>query len=282
MSAAGAPVLRDATGRVHRRADAPVRIVSLVPSLTELVFTLGLGEHVVGRTGFCVHPQPAVRAVPKLGGTKDVDLDALKALAPSHVLMNIDENERETYEAIERLVPHVIVTHPIEVEDNLGLYRLLGGVFGREAMAETLCQALQAELLACARGNWPWQRALYLIWREPWMTVGAQTYIARMLAQVRWIACAPGDDRRYPTVDFARFGPDRFDRVLLASEPFRFQPAHVAELGRAPELGGRPVSLIDGEMTSWYGSRAIDGLRYLRTYRAQLESGIVAPVGEGA
>ena len=94
-------VLRDALGRVHPPASGPARIVSLVPSLTELLYALDLGSQVVGRTGFCIHPAPAVRSVPKLGGTKDVDLAALRALAPTHVLVNIDENERTVFEALE-------------------------------------------------------------------------------------------------------------------------------------------------------------------------------------
>ncbi len=276
-----ATLLRDAIGREHAPVRERPRIVSLVPSLTELLFAMDLGGCVVGRTGFCIHPEPEVREVPKLGGTKDVDLAALRALAPTHVLMNIDENERETYEAIQASVPNVIVTHPIEVEDNLALYALIGGVFGRAAQADALSRALRAELAACAQQAWPWQRVLYLIWRKPWMTVGPRTYIARMLAQVRWIAVSPDESQRYPDVDFARFGPQAFDRVLLSSEPYRFQERHAQALAQSPELGGRPVHLIDGEMTSWYGVRAIDGLRYLRGFRESCEASVPSPT-EGA
>lgn len=264
-------VLRDALGRVHPPANGPARIVSLVPSLTELLYALDLGSQVVGRTGFCIHPARAVRSVPKLGGTKDVDLAALRALAPTHVLVNIDENERAVFEALEDFVPQVIVTHPIEVEDNFALYGLLGGLFDRAAQADALSAALRAEIAACARGAGPWRRVLYLIWKNPWMTVSAQTYIARMLAQVQLVAVAPSAGERYPVVDFERFTPEQFDAVLMSSEPYRFQDKHVAELAARPGLADRPVCLIDGEMTSWYGVRAIEGLRYLRNFRGQLE-----------
>ena len=125
----------DAAGRAHPAHEGTARIVSLVPSLTELVCDLGLADQLVGRTGFCIHPKGALRRVPKVGGTKDVNLDRLRELAPSHVIVNIDENRRECAEEIARFVPHVIVTHPCTPEDNLDVYRLLGGIFGRQAGA---------------------------------------------------------------------------------------------------------------------------------------------------
>ncbi|MDH5579077.1 MAG: helical backbone metal receptor, partial [Betaproteobacteria bacterium] len=99
------------------------RIVSLVPSLTELVCALGLGEALVGRTGFCVHPQDVVRRIPKVGGTKDVDLAKVRALEPTHVVLNVDENRKETADELATFVPNLVVTHPLGPLDNLGLYR---------------------------------------------------------------------------------------------------------------------------------------------------------------
>ncbi len=270
-------LITDALGRRHPPAQVPARIVSLVPSLTELLFALDLGAQVVGRTGFCIHPREAVRAVPKLGGTKDVDLVAVRALAPTHVLVNIDENERAAFEALEQFVPHVIVTHPIEVEDNFALYDLLGTLFDRVPQAQGLTAALRAELAACARSTLPWRRVLYLIWKNPWMTVSQQTYIARMLAQVRLMAVSPASQDRYPVVDLPAFEPRHFDAVLMSSEPFRFQETHAQALAAEPWMAGRPVQLIDGEMTSWYGVRAINGLRYLRAYRDALDAAVAPP-----
>ena len=226
------------------------RIVSLVPSITELLFDLGLGERVVGRTGFCIHPSPAVRSVTKVGGTKDVDLAAVRALEPTHVIVNVDENRREDYDALERMVPQVIVTHPIEVEDNLALYAMLGAVFDRQARAAALAQALSTEIDACREraAAWPSRRVLYLIWKSPWMTVGPETYVARMLARVGLVAVSPPSGRRYPEVDLAAPGADgALDAVLLSSEPYRFRERHVRELAALPELRGCLVRLIDGE-----------------------------------
>jgi hypothetical protein len=280
---------RDAVGQTHARAGTEARIASLVPSVTELLFALELGPALVARTGFCIHPEPAVRAVPKVGGTKDVNLDKLRAQAPTHVVVNIDENRRDTVDAIRTFVPHVIVTHPCAPEDNLALYRLLGGIFDREAQAAALCARLGAELAAIRAQRWATRRVLYAIWQDPWMTVSADTYISRMLALAGWQtwprdagaelgaelgaeagaagACdsgvcsrpnAPGE--RYPTFRWSDALVRELDLVLLSTEPYRFTEEHADALER--QLG-KPVLLVDGEMLSWYGSRAIDGIPYL-------------------
>ena len=263
-----AEALRDSAGVLH--APAPdARIVSLVPSITELLFDLGLGARIVGRTGFCVHPAPAVRDVPKVGGTKDVKLDALRALRPTHVVVNVDENEAGAVEAMRRFVPHVVVTHPNAPEDNLALIALLSALFGAERRAGELSAALRRELELCRQSDWPRERVLYLIWKDPWMTIAADTYIARTLACVNWTVTTPpggwAGAARYPQVDDVFAAANAVDRVLLSTEPFLFTEAHARELRTqvAP-----PVQLIDAEMTSWYGSRAIPGLAYLRELRS--------------
>jgi len=262
-----AEALRDSAGVLH--VPAPdARVVSLVPSITELLFDLGLGARVVGRTGFCVHPEPAVRAVPKVGGTKDVKLDVLRALRPTHVIVNVDENEADAVEAMRRFVPHVVVTHPNAPEDNLALYALMGGLFGAGQRAGELSAALRRELDLCRQSDWPPERVLYLIWKDPWMTIAADTYIARTLACVNWTVTTPpggwAGAARYPRVDDLVAVANAVDRVLLSTEPFLFTEAHAREL-RAQVAP--PVQLIDAEMTSWYGSRAIAGLAWLRESR---------------
>ncbi len=263
---------------------AAPRIVSLVPSITELLCDLGLAGNLVGRTGFCVHPWETVRRVPKVGGTKDVKLDRVRELAPTHVVVNVDENRREDAEALAGLVPEVIVTHPLAPRDNLDLYRQMGAAFDREAEAEALCEDFErAYERARAAAGEP-RDVLYLIWRDPWMTVSADTYISRTLAALSWRtlpaadaldACPPcadkrGGGERYPEVDLADFVGE-VDRVLLSSEPFHFKERHVAEV--AALVPGAAVSLIDGEMTSWYGSRAIAGLDYLADYTRRPHAG---------
>jgi ABC-type Fe3+-hydroxamate transport system substrate-binding protein len=241
----------------------PARIVCLVPSITELLCDLGLAEELVGRTGFCIHPWETVRTIPKVGGTKDVDVEKVRALRPTHVVVNVDENRRETAEALAEFVPEVIVTHPLGPHDNLALYRRLGTAFGREAEAEALCARLEDELAAVAATQRPRRDVLYLIWREPWMTVAPDTYIARTLALFNWHTVPADVEDRYPQLELADVA-GAVDRVLLSSEPYHFKEHHFGEIRAA--LPTAAVSLIDGEMTSWYGSRAIAGLRYLDAY----------------
>jgi ABC-type Fe3+-hydroxamate transport system substrate-binding protein len=255
--------LIDAAGAVHEPAGEDARIVCLVPSITELICDLGLAQQLVGRTGFCIHPWDVVRTIPKVGGTKDVKLDRVRELAPTHVVLNIDENTRETAASLAEFVPHIVVTHPQGPRDNLELYRLLGAVFGADAAAERLCAAFEQaydELAGLDRAR---QDVLYLIWRDPWMTIARETYIAQTLALVNWHTFPEDGADRYPEVDIANLS-GQVDRVLLSSEPYHFHEHHRAEI--ASLVPGAEVTLIDGEMTSWYGSRAIQGLRYLADY----------------
>ncbi|MBE0625969.1 MAG: ABC transporter substrate-binding protein [Burkholderiales bacterium] len=260
---------RDAVGTLHQRADSPARIVSLVPSITELVCDLGLAAQLVGRTGFCVHPRETLRAVPKVGGTKDVNLARLRALAPTHVLLNIDENEKPVAAALAQFVPKLIVTHPLAPLDNPTLFRLLGGIFGREREAEALCARFYAahDALAQAARDWPRQRVLYLIWKDPWMTVSRDTYISRTLALAGWDTLPASNATRYPQLTLDEVLLRDVQQVMLSSEPYRFRARHVAELRALPLMREKAVALIDGEMTSWYGSRAIAGMDYLRRLR---------------
>ena len=169
---------------------SPPRIASLVPSATETLVALGLGPCLVARTGFCIHPADAVATVPKVGGTKDVNLDKLKKLAPTHVVVNVDENRLDTAEALRTFVPEVIVTHPRRPEDNLALFEQLRAAFAGQPGVDERAAALSAEFSAalarCRAQAWPGERVLYLIWRDPWMTVARDTYIATLLAEVGW------------------------------------------------------------------------------------------------
>ena len=209
--------------------------------------------------------------MPKLGGTKDVDIDALLALKPSHVIVNIDENTRETFESLRTRVPHVVVTHPIRPTDNLALYALLGGIFAREVQAAMLVAEFNTALanLRVMVASQPARRVLYLIWREPWMTVSRDTYIANMLALLGWHTVPGVTDQRYPALSPNMLGSLQADLCLLSSEPYPFRDKHLAEVRTL--LGGHtPVHLIDGEMVSWYGSRAVAGLRYLANYAREV------------
>jgi hypothetical protein len=255
------------------------RIASLVPSLTELLVSLGLGNCIVARTGFCIHPAEVVKRIPKVGGTKDVNLAKLRRLATTHVLVNIDENRRDTVDAIrawpdaER--PQIVVTHPCAPADNLALIDQMLAAFGEVDGVAGAAAALRAELmheLALTQAlAAPPQQVLYLIWREPWMSVARDTYISRMLAAVDWHTLparegGPQGAARYPVLQGDEAWLAQVDRILLSSEPYAFDGRHIgAAQALCPQAS---VQIVDGELISWYGPRAIAGLRYLRRLAA--------------
>ena len=264
--------LIDDIGVAHRPAEGEVRVVSLVPSITELVIALGLKNELVGRTDFCVHPNDSVESIARVGGTKTVRLEKVKALSPSHVIVNVDENRKQDVDAMAQWGCSIIVTHPLRPKDNLYLYRLLGGIFGREGAAETLCRDFEQahqSLLDTAK-NLPQRNVLYLIWRDPWMTISEDTYISRTLALAGLRSMGGRADVRYPEIDFEGPLMDRVDAVLLSSEPFPFKQKHVEEVRSLTQRWPVPISIIDAEMVSWYGPRAIPGLRYLESFAAEL------------
>jgi hypothetical protein len=267
MTTSNSSDLVDALGQIH--APAPdARIVCLVPSITELLCDLGLAGKLVGRTGFCIHPRDAVAAIPKVGGTKDVNIEKIRRLAPTHVVVNIDENEKPTVDRLAEFVPHIVVTHPETPRDNLDLVRLMGGLFGAADAAARWCADFETEYAALrAMTHGPARTVLYCIWQDPWMTVAQGTYIAAMLAELGW--CVPDLGlERYPRFAWSQALVDGLDAVLLSTEPYRFTEAHADALEKQI---GIPVLLVDGEMMSWYGSRALAGLRYLRELAARLD-----------
>jgi hypothetical protein len=265
-----ASALVDALGTAHAPAGTDARIACLVPSITELVFALGLGERLVARTHYCVHPAERVATVPAVGGTKKANLARLRALAPTHAILNVEENTRAMEAAIRAFVPHVIVTYPKRPDDNPPLYRLLGGIFGKQAEAERLCEefgAARRRLVARAAALPP-RRVLYFIWKDPWMGVSRDTYIANMLALVNWRILGHRDGVDYPALDLT---PDLLggaDLVLFSTEPYPFKEADLDAFARAYDCPRAKLRIIDGEYVSWYGPRAIEGLRYLGDFAA--------------
>ncbi len=256
---------------------AAPRIASLVPSLTETMFALGLGEQVVARTGYCIYPAPLVNAVPKVGGTKDVNLGKLAALKPSHVLLNRDENTLATLAAVQAFAPapSILANHPLAPLDNLDVFRDLGETFNAKPAAGQLCQQFQAAYDAVTAQTWQPKRVLYLIWQDPWMSVASNTYISQTLALYGL--------HTFPAVQAQTVGATRYpviadlnacvkthgiDAVLLSTEPYSFNESHCAAL--QAQLGV-PVHLVNGEYTSWYGSRAIEALPALAAWRITLD-----------
>jgi ABC-type Fe3+-hydroxamate transport system substrate-binding protein len=244
----------------------PTRIVSLVPSITESLFALGLGPRVVGVTDWCVFPAEAVAGLPKLGGTKDPDVAAITALAPDLVIANREENTRRVVERLQGAGVRVWVTYPRTVREAVVLLRELAAL-GAPAAVEVVdaVEAAVAEAEA-ARPAAP-VRVFCPIWRDPWMSVGADTYAHDILALsggANVFADHPG--RRYPRVSLAEVEAAAPEVVLLPDEPYPFGPRDVEELGRLDTPAGREgrIHCIDGTWVSWYGPRIRPALAALR------------------
>ena len=231
--------------------DRPQRIVSLVPSLTEALAALRLDSETVGLTRFCVHPDGWKRRKAIVGGTKTVDVERVLALAPDLVVANREENERAPVEALAAAGVPVWLSDIATVADTLEALRGLGRVTARADEGERLAAGLEA---AFARLEAPAEpvRAVYLIWRDPWMTVGADTIIHDVMAR-GGLANAFGSRTRYPAVTADEIREAQPEAVLLSSEPYPFADKHVAEVQAL--VPGARVVLVDGEAFSWYGPR---------------------------
>ncbi|MBW2241223.1 MAG: ABC transporter substrate-binding protein [Deltaproteobacteria bacterium] len=254
----------------QRPEGSPHRIVSLVPSLTEALFALGLGDRVVGVTEWCVHPAAEVASLPKLGGTKNPDLQALIALAPDLVIANREENRRKDVERMAEAGIPVWVTHPRSVAEGAELLAVMAGL---GAEPDTVRRVVQPTLAAVALAEAePVERPIPVfcpIWKGPWMSVGADTYAHDLLRLCGGAnVFANRTDGRYPRVteeEIVRAAPEV---VLLPDEPYAFTDRDAQALGELPLPASRSgrIHVIDGTWVSWYGpriSRAVVTLRDL-------------------
>jgi hypothetical protein len=177
----------------------------------------------------------------------------------------VDENRKETADALAAFVPNVIVTHPLAPLDNVALYRQIGAAFGRVREAEKLCSRFELAYREVRKKKFPQRKVLYLIWKDPWMTVSRDTYVSRMLALFGLHTLPERSDARYPKLK--DLGQPGTSLILLSTEPYRFRDADAKGIQSGT---GVPTRLIDGAMTSWYGPRAIAGLGYLSDFAAAL------------
>ena len=232
----------------------PRRIVSLVPSLTEALAALGLDDETVGLTRFCVHPADWKARKSVVGGTKNVDVERVLGLRPDLVVANREENERAPVEALVAAGVPVWLSDITTVDEALDAIQELGRLTSRGAEAASLTEQITAGFDALERPQAEPLRAVYLIWRDPWMTVGGDTFVHDVMAR-GGLANAYGDRTRYPAVTPDEIVGARPDVVLLSSEPFPFRESHLAEV-RAFVPSARVV-LVDGEAFSWYGPRLL-------------------------
>jgi len=238
----------------------PQRIVSLVPSITETLAALGVRERVVGRTRYCVHPRPWVDALPAVGGTKDPDARAIAALRPDLIVVNREENRPAQFPELAAIAP-LHETFPRTVDGALEELADLARRVGAAAAGDALLARIRRErdaARAAAAGREPFTYA-YMIWRRPWMSVNADTYVHALLAEIGGVNVLAGRAERYPQVSADELFAAAPRHVLLSTEPYDFRLAHAAEL---PGLESR-CRLVDGELLSWHGSRMELAFPYL-------------------
>lgn len=245
-------------GREVTLAATPRRIVSVVPSQTELLCDLGLEEEVVGITKFCVHPERWFRTKERVGGTKQLNLEKIAALQPDLILANKEENEKEQIEALARIAP-VWISDIATLPDALRMIREVGIVCDRADNASRMATRIAARFESLSAHRVP-RRVAYAIWRQPWMWAAQATFIQDVLSRMGWEnVLAPSE--RYPEVALTEISALHPDLILLSSEPYPFQEKHLPEVSAAcPDAG---VLLVDGEMFSWYGSRLLQTPDYL-------------------
>jgi len=257
------------TDQMGRQVDIPFppqRIVSLVPSQTELLYELGLGDRVVGITKFCVHPAEWFRNKTRVGGTKQLRPDAIAALRPDLIIGNKEENERLQIEQLAGQYP-VWMSDVRDLDSALQMIRDVGRITNAEAKASAITQNIQSgfDALAAAVAALPRLRAAYFIWREPWMAAGSDTFIDEML-RLAGFENVFGHWPRYPELSLEQLAEAGPDCVLLSSEPYPFKEKHLLEISRL--CPNATVRLVDGELFSWYGSRLTHSPVYLGALRA--------------
>ncbi|HNE80781.1 MAG TPA: helical backbone metal receptor [Flavobacteriales bacterium] len=260
------------TDQMHRTVvvpEAPQRIISLVPSQTELLHDLGLGERVVGITRFCVHPEAWFKTKPRVGGTKKVDFDKVRALKPDLIIGNKEENERADIEALEREFP-VWMSDIRKLEEALKMIQHVGELTGTTERARVLNAGI-TEAFDTLQPLRPERSAAYLIWREPLMVAGGDTFIGDMMRRSGLVNIFMDRTDRYAVVDPGELAEADPDVILLSSEPYPFSEKHLAEFNMS--CPGTPVRLVDGELFSWYGSRLWKTPRYLQGLIAELSAG---------
>lgn len=261
-------IVKDQLHRPLSITDTPKRIVSLVPSLTELVYDLGLGKAIVGITKFCVHPKHLKAEKTIVGGTKHVHIDKIKALQPDIILCNKEENTEAIVNACE-VIASVHVSDIYTLADALELIHMYGEIFGvqeKAAALETQIQTKKHEFLEDIRLK-PKLKVAYLIWRKPWMVAAKYTFINEVLQLNNFINVFE-DFERYPEIELAEIGELQPDVVLLSSEPFPFKKEHVEELEAI--FSKSKILLVDGEMFSWYGSRLVKAFDYFKKLHQSL------------
>lgn len=261
------PVYTDQLGKTITLPQAPERIVSLVPSQTELLYDLGLADEVIGITKFCVHPAQWFRNKTRIGGTKTLNIEKIKSLQPDLIIANKEENVQEQVEALALDFP--VWTSDIAcLKDALTMIEQVGQICNRPAPASAIKVKIEHSLKTFLPPSKSYRTA-YLIWKDPYMTVGGDTFISDMLHHAGYCNVFENHSR-YPQITIEALQEADCELLFLSSEPYPFKQKHIDELKlQLPDI---KMLVVDGEMFSWYGSRLLNAASYFKQLRIQIDS----------
>ena len=246
----------------------PKKIISIVPSQTELLFDLGLIEEVIAITKFCIHPKEITSKTIKIGGTKNLSITQITALQPDLIIGNKEENNQSDIEALQKHFP-VWMSDIYTLEDAKKTIRDIGALVGREPEVQYLNFLINAgfsDLQSLALSKRINKRVAYAIWRKPYMFAGKNTFINDILSKLGLYNVIA--DARYPELDIDQLVVLKPDMVFLSSEPYPFKEKHILEI--RSKLPNTEVILVDGEMFSWYGSRLVKAVQYFFEFQNRL------------
>jgi len=258
----------DMTGRTVLVNYPPQKIISLVPSQTELLFDLGLEDETIGITKFCIHPDSWFRTKKRIGGTKNVNIEAIKALQPDLIIANKEENTKEQVELLATLFP-VWISDIKSIEEAIEMIKQIGAITDKNDQAERIVENIRHNKDSIAKEKNKAEKVAYLIWRNPWMCAGGDTFISNMITEAGWTNVF-SDRQRYPEITLEELKVAIPDHIFLSSEPYPFKETHIREIKESiPDV---KITLVDGEMFSWYGSRLIMAFPYLNELKKSLEN----------
>lgn len=249
--------INDQIDNIILMKEKPIRIISLVPSQTELLFDLGLEEEVIGITKFCIHPEKWYRNKTRIGGTKTVDIEKIKALNPALIIANKEENEQTQIEELQKIFP-VYVSDIYNLNDSLEMIQQVGELTSTLPKANEIINSINANFLGLTK-NKNTRTCIYLIWQKPYMVAGTNTFVNDMLQKCGFKNLANG---RYPKMTSDEIKTLNPEYILLSSEPYPFKDKHIKELKKISPSS--KTILVDGEYFSWYGSRLVNAPKYFK------------------
>lgn len=254
-------IYKDQLNRKLKLNKTPKRIVSLVPSLTELLVDLGLEDSIVGVTKFCVHPKYLRKQKTIVGGTKTIHFEKIKALQPDIILCNKEENSQEIIQSLMGLAP-IHISDIYLVEDCYELIKMYGDIFKVNNKAKTLIEAIELERQRFKLEKKEPKKVAYFIWKKPWMVAASTTFIDAMINEAGLVNVFK-QETRYPEINLNHPLLEKAEMLLLSSEPFPFKQKHIDDLRQY--FPNKDIRIVDGELFSWYGSRLEKSYQYFET-----------------